>query len=200
MYKLPTKCSFAKRSCNPLSLLWTPMVSANSDRRISSMIVSRSSASNRMMWRIGPKISSSSSPRAPISQACGSTKYPLSAGSTEGLLATRVAEVSRRATYLSILAFATSSMTGPTSVARSCGSPTLSSCSAPARRPIILSATSVWINNTRSAEQRCPADLNADVMTSSMTCSGSAVESTIMQLIPPVSAMKGTMAPSRDAS
>ena len=46
----------------------------------------------------------------------------------------------------------------------------------------------------RSAEQRCPAERKALVTTSATTCSGSAVESTIIALIPPVSAISGTMA------
>ena len=43
----------------------------------------------------------------------------------------------------------------------------------------------------RSAEQRCPAEPKAEVITSSITCSRSAVVSTNMALRPPVSAMKG---------
>ena len=42
------------------------------------------------------------------------------------------------------------------------------------------SATSSWTNNKRSAEQRWPAERNAEVTTSSATCSGSAVASTIV--------------------
>ncbi len=40
----------------------------------------------------------------------------------------------------------------------------------------------------RSAEQRCPADWNAEASTSRTTCSVSAVESTIIAFSPPVSA------------
>ncbi len=51
----------------------------------------------------------------------------------------------------------------------------------------------------RCAEQRWPALWNAETMVSSTTCSGSAEESTIMALTPPVSAMSGTIGPSRPA-
>ena len=62
------------------------------------------------------------------------------------------------------------------------------------------SATSSCTQSSRSAEQRCPAERNAEVMTSSVTCSGSAVASTIMALMPPVSAISGTIGPSFAAS
>ena len=62
------------------------------------------------------------------------------------------------------------------------------------------SATSSCTNNSRSAEQRWPAERNAEVTTSSATCSGSAVASTIMALMPPVSAISGTIGPSLAAS
>ena len=52
----------------------------------------------------------------------------------------------------------------------------------------------------RVAEQRWPAERKAEVITSSVTCSGSAVASTIMALMPPVSAMSGTIGPSLPAS
>ena len=52
----------------------------------------------------------------------------------------------------------------------------------------------------RSAEQRWPALLNAEASTSATTCSGRAEESTSIAFSPPVSAMKGTMGPSRAAS
>src|SRR5574343_206928 len=44
--------------------------------------------------------------------------------------------------------------------------------------------------------QRCPALRKAESMTASTTCSGKAVLSTTMALMPPVSAISGTMAPS----
>ena len=62
------------------------------------------------------------------------------------------------------------------------------------------SATSSCTQSSRSAEQRWPAERNADVITSSVTCSGSAVASTIMALMPPVSAISGTIGPSLAAS
>ena len=49
-------------------------------------------------------------------------------------------------------------------------------------------------NSTRAAEQRWPALSKAERTQSRTTCSGSALESAIMALMPPVSAMKGTMA------
>ena len=52
----------------------------------------------------------------------------------------------------------------------------------------------------RSAEQRCPALLNADVSVSRTTCSGSAELSTIMAFTPPVSAISAASGPSRAAS
>ncbi len=47
---------------------------------------------------------------------------------------------------------------------------------------------SFWTYNILSAEQRWPALWNEDASTSRTTCSGSAVESTIMAFRPPVSA------------
>ena len=75
-----------------------------------------------------------------------------------------------------------------------------SSRAAPAIISIMRSATSSWRNSNRSAEQRWPAERNAEVTTSSATCSGSAVASTIIALIPPVSAISGTIGPSLAAS
>jgi hypothetical protein len=43
----------------------------------------------------------------------------------------------------------------------------------------------------RSAEQRWPADWKAEATMSRTACSGSAVESTIIALSPPVSAISG---------
>ncbi len=62
------------------------------------------------------------------------------------------------------------------------------------------SATSSCTHRSRSAEQRWPAERNADATTSSVTCSGSAVASTIIGLMPPVSAMSGTIGASLAAS
>src|SRR5947209_5342604 len=96
--------------------------------------------------------------------------------------------------------FAASSMTGPTSVAKSLGSPTLSVSMAPAIILIMPSATSSWTNSTRRAEQRWPVLWKAEEMTSRVTCSGSADESTIIAFWPPVSATNGMIGPSRSAS
>ena len=95
---------------------------------------------------------------------------------------------------------ASRSMTGPTSVAKSSGSPMSSVCTAPTSMSIIPLATSSCTKNSRAAEQRCPAESKAERTTSRITCSGSALESAIMALRPPVSAMKGTIAPRRSAS
>jgi hypothetical protein len=50
------------------------------------------------------------------------------------------------------------------------------------------------------AEQRCPAELNAEATTSRTICSGSADESAISVFWPPVSAISGTSGPSLPAS
>ncbi|MCY1364673.1 hypothetical protein D9M69_514880 [compost metagenome] len=55
-------------------------------------------------------------------------------------------------------------------------------------------------HSRRRAEQRCPALRKALCTTASATCSGRAVLSTSMALMPPVSAISGTMAPSFAAS
>ena len=55
-------------------------------------------------------------------------------------------------------------------------------------------------HSMRSAEQRCPALLNADVSVSRTTCSGSAELSTIIALTPPVSAISAASGPARAAS
>jgi hypothetical protein len=76
-----------------------------------------------------------------------------------------------------------------------------SSCMAPrASISHTRSAMSACRNSTRSAEQRWPAELKAEATTSRTTCSGSAVESTIMAFCPPVSAISGTMGPRFAAS
>jgi hypothetical protein len=53
--------------------------------------------------------------------------------------------------------------------------------------------------SSRSAEQRWPAEPNALVSTSVTTCSASAELSTIIALMPPVSAMNGMIGPGRAA-
>ncbi|EWS52440.1 hypothetical protein X551_04776 [Methylibium sp. T29] len=97
-------------------------------------------------------------------------------------------------------ACASASITGPTSVAYSAGSPTASSCSAPPIIAITPSATPSCTHSRRSAEQRWPAERKALCTTASATCSGSALLSTTIALRPPVSAISGTMAPSFAAS
>ena len=92
------------------------------------------------------------------------------------------------------------SITGPTWVAGSRGSPIRSSRAAPAIISIMRSATSSCTNSSRSAEQRWPAERKAEVTTSSATCSGSAVASTIIALIPPVPQSAARSAPSFAAS
>ena len=66
-----------------------------------------------------------------------------------------------------------------------------SASTAPTSMSIIGLATSSCTKNRRAAEQRCPAESKAERTTSRITCSGSALESAIMALRPPVSAMKG---------
>ena len=64
----------------------------------------------------------------------------------------------------------------------------------------VVHGSTVQRGTMRSAEQRCPALWKAEARISRTACSGSALESAIMALRPPVSAMKGTMAPRRSAS
>ena len=64
----------------------------------------------------------------------------------------------------------------------------------------ISSAVCSGRHSKRSAEQRWPALLNADVSASRTTCSGSAELSTIIALTPPVSAISVASGPSRAAS
>ena len=99
------------------------------------------------------------------------------------------------AIQLSSLPLASASITGPIWVAGSRGSPIFSSRMAPISMASIGSATSCCRQSSRSAEQRWPAERKADAITSSITCSGSAVASTIMALMPPVSPISGTIGP-----
>ena len=55
-------------------------------------------------------------------------------------------------------------------------------------------------NSTRAAEQRWPAEVNAEAIASFTTCSGSDEESAISAFWPPVSAISTPMAASRAAS
>src|SRR3546814_3084253 len=61
---------------------------------------------------------------------------------------------------------ASASITGPTSVDSWPGSPTLSSAMAPASMVMTLSAMSSCTNSTRAAEQRWPAEVKAEAITS----------------------------------
>ena len=59
----------------------------------------------------------------------------------------------------------------------------------------------LWCTHSRrSAEQRWPAERKALCTTASITCSGSALLSTIIAFRPPVSAISGTIGPSLAAS
>ncbi len=60
---------------------------------------------------------------------------------------------------------------------------------APASSSSTRGAMSSCTNSTRSAEQRWPAALKAEVTASFTTCSGSAELSTIIAFWPPVSAI-----------
>ena len=76
-----------------------------------------------------------------------------------------------------------------------------SSAIAPASMPTTLSAMSSCTSSTRAAEQRWPADVNAEPSASLTTCSGSEELSAIIAFWPPVSAIRVAMAPlSRAAS
>ena len=102
----------------------------------------------------------------------------------------------RRSTCALMPSNASRSINGPTSVAKYCVSPTDNSFAAPRNMWITLSAISSCRHSRRNAEQRCPAERKADCTTASTTCSGNAVESTNIALMPPVSAISGTMGPS----
>ena len=95
---------------------------------------------------------------------------------------------------------ASASITGPTSVASSAASPVANSSAAPCNISMTLSAMLSCTHSSRSAEQRWPAERKALCTTASTTCSGSALESTSMALMPPVSAISGVMGPSLAAS
>ena len=72
-------------------------------------------------------------------------------------------------------------MSGPKSVSSFSGNPTLIFLVAPINICIVFSYTSFCMANILKAEQRCPAELKADSITSSTTCSVSADESTIIK-------------------
>ena len=85
-------------------------------------------------------------------------------------------------------------------MAGSAGSPIFSISIAPRSISSVCSAISSCNSNSRSAEQRWPADWKPDTMTSRTTCSDKAVESTIIAFKPPVSAINGTKGRSSSAS
>ena len=91
-------------------------------------------------------------------------------------------------------------MTGPTSVESSAGLPIASVSMTPASSSITRGAMSSWTKRTRSAEQRWPAALKAEVTASFTTCSGSAELSTSIAFWPPVSAISTGSGPSLAAS
>ena len=164
------------------------------------MTLSISPLFQRMTCRIGPKFSWVRSDSAPISKIAGATKLPLVAALGSASLAISVASLVIASECASSEALASASITGPTSVARSRGSPMVSASIAPLIIASIPSATSSCRNRTRSAEQRWPALWKLDATTSRVTCSGSAELSTIIAFCPPVSAISGMIAPSRAAS
>ena len=137
---------------------------------------------------------------ASISKACGGKNTPSFSSGPSGNCAAVSLPSSCGRHVPAAIARASSSITGPISVARSNGSPSVSSSIAPRIMSSILSATSSCRNSTRKREQRWPALSKADAITSRATCSGSAVESTIIAFMPPVSATMRGNAPSRAAS
>ena len=82
-------------------------------------------------------------------------------------------------------------MTGPTSLVVLEVGLTLSNLSAPIVILMSSCSFSFWTSRSRSAEHLCPADWKADFMISSTAFSISALLSTSMVLIPPVSAIRG---------
>ncbi len=105
----------------------------------------------------------------------------------------------RSETYSASFPRACASITGPTSVAGSAGSPMRSAAIAPRSMSSTAGAISSCRYRTRSELQRWPAERKALATTASTTCSGSALESTIMAFRPPVSAISGAIGPSRSA-
>ncbi len=181
--------------------VWMPSVSPVPLPAMSSSSVSSSSARQRTTCSTGPNTSSCRSLARSSAIIVGGTKRPRGGSARPS----SQRKITRPCPALSAIqrssrCLASSSITGPTWVAGSRGSPSESSFAAPAIISIMRSATSSCTQRSRSAEQRCPAERNADVTTSSVTCSGSAVASTIMALMPPVSAISGTIGPSLAAS
>ena len=133
------------------------------------------------------------------SKAIGATSLDID-GTATGASPISVASARKRAMWRCRWSNASSSITGPTSVASCAGSPTCSSRSAPRIISITASATPSCTHSRRNAEQRWPALRNALCTTASTTCSGSALLSTTIALMPPVSAISGTIGPSFAAS
>ncbi len=131
----------------------------------------------------------------PISMMVGATKVPAAQAAGSGRRVTRAPFACIAATWASRPRCASASITGPMSMRTSAGLPTRSSSSAPRSIASVWSAMSCCRHSTRSAEQRWPAESKADATTSATTCSGSAVESTIIAFWPPVSAISGTLPP-----
>ena len=129
----------------------------------------------------------------------GATKVPCAHSAGSGRRVTRPPLACIAATWASSPARASESITGPMSTRTSAGLPRRSSASAPCSMCSTPSAMSCCRHSTRSAEQRWPAESKAEASTSPTTCSGSAVESTIIAFWPPVSAISGTLPP-RSAS
>ena len=166
---------------------------------IASTTASSSLAFQRITCRAGPKFSRVNCESDSSSHARGAKKVPCPVSAPSGASAIRRAWPCMRPACSSSWHFASVSITGPTSVASSAGSPTLSSAIAPAIIPTTLSAMSACTNSTRAAEQRCPAEVKAEASASLTSCSGRAEESAISAFWPPVSAISTPMAASRAA-
>ena len=157
------------------------------------------SPSQRTMCSTGPKISCCMSAIAFTSKACGAIRFATELVAACALFSgarSTFASFFRRSMWPLMPSKASRSMTGPTSVASRAGLPATSSLAAPWIISTTWSAMVACTHSRRRAEQRWPALRKADCITASLTCSGSAVLSTTMALMPPVSAISGTMAPS----
>ena len=101
------------------------------------------SASNVATCRIGPNTSRSISPMPDTRNTCGATKRPPAAGASTLAISLPFASMRGRSSR-EIEPRASSSMTGPTSVAIDQGSPTLSSSIAPLSISSTFFSTSFW--------------------------------------------------------
>ena len=140
--------------------------------------------------RTGPNTSRVRSSTRSSRITVGATKVPVSQAAGSGSWCSTLARCA--SIWALRLPCAAASMTGPMSVAMSPGSPRVSSAIAPCSISSTLSAISSCRQSSRRAEQRWPALWKAETITSLTTCSGRAVESTIMAFRPPVSAISGT--------